>query len=43
MGCQIKFDPKAEKALNTLPLEIQDRIIEKLQKIQENPFHYLEN
>ena len=42
MSATIKFEPKAQDELNKLPLDITDRIVEKLHKAQENLEHFLE-
>ena len=40
---KVKWHPKAFKNLEALPLDIKERIMKRVNKIQENPFHFLEH
>ncbi len=39
----IVFSKNALEQLNNLPLEIKQRVWDKLQQCKENPFHFLEH
>ena len=43
MSYAIKWNPKPLKFLEKLPKEISKRIIEKVEGIKDDPFHYLEH
>jgi len=43
MAYQVKFGSKAKKFLKNLDNNISLRIIERIEKINENPFRYLEH
>ncbi len=43
MNWKIKWHPNAAKILETLPNEIRDRVIKRVGKLQDNPFHFLEH
>ena len=43
MNFTIKWNPKPQKYLGKLPKDISIRIIEKLDKVIEDPFRYLEH
>ena len=43
MSFSISFDKVAVKYLESLPLNISERTINKLEEIKENPFRYLEH
>ena len=43
MSYLVKVDKKAQDFLDKLPQNISLRIINKLEQIKENPFHFLEH
>ena len=43
MNYSVKVDKKAQDFLDKLPQNISLRIINKLEQIKENPFHFLEH
>ncbi len=43
MNYSIRLSSKAQKFLDRLNKKMSLRIIEKMEKIKENPFHYLEH
>ena len=43
MSYLIKWNDKAQKFLEKLPKETSMRIIDKLDKVKEDPFHFLEH
>jgi len=43
MTYTIKWNPKPYKFLEKLPKEITLRILDKVEKIKDDPFHYLEH
>ena len=43
MSYEIIWSPKAAKYVEDLPLEISKRIIQKLDNVTKDPFHYLEH
>ncbi len=42
MSCRISWAPTALEALNKLPSDISERILNKLDKAAQNPHHFLE-
>ena len=43
MNYSVKVDKKAQDFLDKLPQDIALRIVNKLEQIEENPFHFLEH
>jgi len=43
MSFSVSFDKGAVKYLQSLPANISERIIDKFEKIKENPFRYIEH
>tara|TARA_Y100000034_G_scaffold101157_1_gene125223 strand:- start:44 stop:295 length:252 start_codon:yes stop_codon:yes gene_type:complete len=43
MSFMLKIDKNAQSFLDKLPQDISLRIINKLEKIKDNPFHFLEH
>ena len=43
MSYEVKWHPKAFEYLNTLSSDISKRILNNLEQIKENPFHFLEH
>lgn len=43
MRFEIELGPKAQKVLDRLPKDVAARILNRLEKIKENPFRYLEH
>lgn len=43
MSYTIRWEPYASKELEKLPKEIAARIVQKVDKIIDDPFHYLEH
>lgn len=43
MSFTIDWHPNVRKYLRKLPKESSTRIVEKIQRIKDNPFHYLEH
>jgi len=43
MSFSISFDKEVVKYLESLPLNISERIINKFEDIKENPFRYIEH
>lgn len=43
MNWKIVWHPKAAKSLDALPKNIRDRVIKRVDKLQDNPFHFLEH
>lgn len=43
MNWQVEWYDKALKNLNALHVEIRERVIKRIDKVKENPFHFLEH
>lgn len=43
MTWKIEWHPNAFKELESLPKYIRERIIKRIDKVKENPFHFLEH
>jgi len=43
MNWEIRWNPKAFKFLDKLPKDTALRVIDKLEQVKANPFHYLEH
>lgn len=43
MNWKIKWHPKAVKILEALSRDVKDRIIKRVDKLQDYPFHFLEH
>jgi len=43
MSWKIEWHPNAFKNFEALQLDIKERIMKRVNKIQENPFHFLEH
>jgi mRNA-degrading endonuclease RelE of RelBE toxin-antitoxin system len=40
---KIEWHPRAAENLANLPKDIKDRVIKRIDKMQDNPFHFLEH
>lgn len=43
MNWKVEWHPKAAKNLDKLPKAIKSRVIKRVDKLQTNPFHFLEH
>ena len=43
MAWEIEWSPKALKRLKSLPRNLQERIVKRVGKLKDNPFHFLEH
>ena len=43
MVWEITWYPKAFRILKNLPFNLQERIIKRVEKLKDNPFHFLEH
>lgn len=43
MNWKVEWHPKAAKNLEKLPKAVKSRVIKRVDKLQNNPFHFLEH
>jgi len=43
MSWKIAWHPNAVKSLDSMPKDIRDRVIKRIDKLRDNPFHFLEH